>query len=338
MPTYANTGHGTSGLVNYWRLGEADHVGRLVHRHGRGDAAEPQRRDRRDLDQAPDVDRPTPCSPTQGRVRKSGSDRGRPVLHLGGPGERGLHGGGRHLRRRRHTGDQRHGRRGRPARHRAGAAPSTSPATSRPTMPGSCYRVVNGTWTLLGSARQTLTSGTTYRLALDMTGTTIRVLVNGTQVISVDRRQHHRRRRGGLALGFHGSATPTVTDTDRHAPGQLPDQPAHGGREGHQPRRLPRRRGDWARPAPSPATPTPPRSFDGVNDYGTVSRQISGRLLDRVLVQVRPRASGTAHQWWEGVPGSSTPRSAARNSDFGVSLRSDGRIVAGVGNTSDSRS
>ena len=69
------------------------------------------------------------------------------------------------------------------------------------------YKVVSGTWTWLGqSGTQTLSTGTTYRVALDMTGTSIRALVDGTQVVSVTDSSITAAGRGGIALGFHGSA------------------------------------------------------------------------------------------------------------------------------------
>lgn len=75
------------------------------------------------------------------------------------------------------------------------------------------YGVVNGSWTWLGaSSVQVLTPGTSYRLSLAMSGTSIRMLVNGVQQVSVVDSSIPGVGRGGVGLGLGPSAT-TVTDT-----------------------------------------------------------------------------------------------------------------------------
>lgn len=74
------------------------------------------------------------------------------------------------------------------------------------------YGVVNGAWTWLGESAQPLTAGTSYRLSLAMSGTSIRVLVNGVQQISVVNAAISASGRGGVALGL-GAVGTTVTDT-----------------------------------------------------------------------------------------------------------------------------
>lgn len=75
------------------------------------------------------------------------------------------------------------------------------------------YAVVNGSWTWLGASDvQALTPGTSYRLALAMSGTSIRLLVDGVQRVSAVDSSISGAGRGGVGLGLGGVGT-TVTDT-----------------------------------------------------------------------------------------------------------------------------
>jgi hypothetical protein len=74
--------------------------------------------------------------------------------------------------------------------------------------------------------------------------------------------------------------------------------------------------------------------FDGVNDYGTVARQISDDFSIEFWFK-STQGIGTGAQWWEGA-GLVDAEVAGSAKDFGVSLRSDGRVVAGVGPTDTS--
>jgi hypothetical protein len=74
------------------------------------------------------------------------------------------------------------------------------------------YAVVNGSWNWLGaSGVQALTPGTSYRLSLAMSGTSIRMLVNGVEQVSAVDSSISAVGRGGVGLGLGPSAT-TVTD------------------------------------------------------------------------------------------------------------------------------
>ena len=120
--------------------------------------------------------------------------------------------------------------------------------------------MVNGTWNWLGqSGTQTLSTGTTYRVALDMTGTSIRALVDGVQVVSVTDASITAAGRGGIALGFHGSAPTTVTDSTGYHMDNFRISPPVADAKGTN-------HGDYlggrharVTPARSPATPTPRR-------------------------------------------------------------------------------
>ena len=74
--------------------------------------------------------------------------------------------------------------------------------------------------------------------------------------------------------------------------------------------------------------------FDGVNDYGRVARQISGDFSIEFWFKSTAGGIGTGLQWWEGA-GLVDAEVGGGLNDFGVSLRSDGRVVAGVGAGSD---
>jgi hypothetical protein len=71
---------------------------------------------------------------------------------------------------------------------------------------------VSGTITSLGTYDQTLSAGSTSTLRLEMQGSTIRLLVNGVQRVSVTDTSIAAAGRGGTRLGFSG-ATDVPTNT-----------------------------------------------------------------------------------------------------------------------------
>jgi hypothetical protein len=191
------------------------------------------------------------------------------------------------------------------------------------------YKVVNGTWTWLGqSATQNLTATSTYRLALDVTGTTIRALVDGTQVVSVTDASISAAGRAGIALGFHGSATTTITDSTGFHMDNFRVGPPMSDAKGTN-------HGDYfggvilgangaiAGDASTAAT------FDGANDFAAIGRQVSDDFSIEVWFK-STQGIGTGTQWWSGAGLVDGEVSGAAN-DFGVSLRSDGKVLAGVG-------
>jgi hypothetical protein len=72
-------------------------------------------------------------------------------------------------------------------------------------------------------------------------------------------------------------------------------------------------------------------ALDGVGDHGSVARQISGDLSIELWFRSTTGGIGTGSQWWQGA-GLVDAEVAGSGNDFGVALRSDGRVVAGVGN------
>ncbi|MBA3781105.1 MAG: LamG domain-containing protein [Nocardioides sp.] len=191
------------------------------------------------------------------------------------------------------------------------------------------YKVVNGTWTWLGqSATQALTVGSTYRLALDMTGASIRVLVDGVQVVAVTDAGIGAAGRGGLALGFHGASATTVTDTTGMHLDNFRTTPAMVDAKGTN-------SGDYlSGPVLGVAgaiagDASTAAQFDGVNDFASVNRQVADDFSIEFWFK-STQGIGTGTQWWQGA-GLVDAQITGSANDFGVSLRADGRVVAGVG-------
>ena len=162
------------------------------------------------------------------------------------------------------------------------------------------YRVVNGTWTWLGqSGIQALTAGATYRLALDLTGTNIRALVDGVQVVSATDGAIVAAGRAGVALGFPGAGTTTVTDaTGMHLDNFRVSPPVADAKGTNH--------GDWlggvilavagaiAGDASTAAT------FDGVDDFATVGRQVADDFSIELWFK-STQGIGTGAQWSSGA-------------------------------------
>lgn len=188
------------------------------------------------------------------------------------------------------------------------------------------YSTTTGTKTLLGSYGQTL-STLTYRLALDMSGSTIRVLVNGVERVSVVNTAITAAGSGGVTMGF-GATNTNVTDTTGMHLDNFNVAPAladsYGANTGDY------FSGPTLGVAGALATDSNTAAkFDGVDDFGTVARQIADDFSIEFWFK-STQGIGTGTQWWNGA-GLVDAEMAGAFSDFGVSLRSDGRVVAGVG-------
>ncbi|GAA4731986.1 hypothetical protein GCM10023350_14200 [Nocardioides endophyticus] len=190
------------------------------------------------------------------------------------------------------------------------------------------YKRVNGSFDWLGeSATQALTSLTTYRLALDMSGTTIRVLVDGVQLISATDSAISAAGRGGVLFGFGGAATTVTNLLGFHVDNFRISPPLIDSKSSNH--------GTWFGGATLGATgaiageSNTAASFDGLNDFSTAARQISDDFSIEFWFK-STQGIGTGSDWsaGAGLVDASVPGAA---NDFGVSLRSDGRLVAGVG-------
>jgi hypothetical protein len=194
------------------------------------------------------------------------------------------------------------------------------------------HKVVNGAWTGLGSFGQTVAVGSTYRLALDMTGTNIRVLVDGVQVISVTDAGISSAGRGGVAMGFHATASTSLTDSTGYHIDNFRISPPLADSKGTN-------HGDYFGGVATGQTgavsgdANSAALFDGINDFGSVPRTIQDDFSIEFWFKSSQSAGSSCTQWWEGMRLVDTEVSGA-NSDFGVSL-CQGKIIGGVGNTND---
>ncbi|NKE60447.1 LamG domain-containing protein [Lentzea sp. PSKA42] len=195
------------------------------------------------------------------------------------------------------------------------------------------FRVVNGEWVSLGQYGQALVDGSTYRLSLDLSGTTIRLLVDGVERVSAVDSAISGTGRVGTVLGmgwngapvhtditnttgmhldnFQASNTPVVVDSKGSNTGEY----FGGVLLGHN--------GAVAQAGTAVL-------FDGVDDYASISRQIADDFSIEFWFK-STQGRNTQPDWWSGA-GMVDAEVAGSLNDFGVSLRSDGKVVAGTGN------
>ena len=199
------------------------------------------------------------------------------------------------------------------------------------------YRVVNGTFTWLGNSAQALSVGSTYRLSLDMQGNVVRLLVGGVERVTYnDGTPITATGRSGAALGFGwntGTNAPAMTSitntTGMHldnfqVAAAAPVVDSTGGSPGQY------ENGPLVGQAGALSTGETATSFDGVNDYARVSR----RVADSFSIEFWFRSNqgiGTSAAWYDAAGLVDADVSGFTN-DFGIGLRSDGRVVAGTGN------
>ena len=199
----------------------------------------------------------------------------------------------------------------------------------RSTASWALYRVVNLAPTLLATWPQAFTTGT-RRVTLAMHGTSIRVLVDGIERIAVTDNGITAAGRGGTVLGFDWNFNnTTVTGTTGLHLDNLQVMPtlldSDGTNHGAY-HRGPTLGVTGALPGDSNTAAT----FDGVDDYATVEREVSDNFSVELWFK-STAGTGTGNQWWQGMALVDSDATGMAN-DFGVSLRSDGRVVAGVGN------
>jgi hypothetical protein len=197
----------------------------------------------------------------------------------------------------------------------------------RPVQDWVLYSVVDSTRSSLGSYHLALTNATTYRLTLDMSGSTIRLLVNGVERVSAVNTAITAAGRGGVALGFATNGT-TLTDTTGMHLDNFRVAPLIADAKGtNQGTYLGRPTLGVAGAIAGDANTAV--QFDGVDDFGSVSRQISDDFTIEFWFK-STQGIGTGNQWRQGA-GLVDAEVAGAANDFGVSLRADGKVVAGVG-------
>ena len=198
------------------------------------------------------------------------------------------------------------------------------------------WRQVDGTRTQLASYAQTLVAGTSYRLRLQMNGSTVRAYVDGVLRIDTTDSGISAAGRGGVVFGFSGStARPTdttgmhlddfrvstLTTTATNLVGGGGAGTSSGGPRLNSPGALV---GDTDR-----AT-----RFDGVDDRIDVPKPAAMKndlSIELWFSSSRGGKGADGAQWWAGaglVDGDTSLSSAL---DFGMSLLASGRIAFGAG-------
>ena len=190
------------------------------------------------------------------------------------------------------------------------------------------WKLVNGSSTMLSSSSQSLSAGSTYRMKLYMSGSSIRLYVDGAQRISVSDSSISSTGRGGLRFGTASSSQsdntglqldnwvlnsspPAAADSKGSNNGTYYNAVALG------------TAGAIAGSLDGAAT------FDGVDGYAQIARQVSDNFTIEFWFK-STQGLNTNSQWW-GNAGLVDAELDGSYADFGVSLRSDGKIVAGVG-------
>ena len=190
----------------------------------------------------------------------------------------------------------------------------------------SLFSVVNNSWSYLAGAGQTLAQGQTYRMALDMKGSTIRMLVDGVQIASVTNSSITAAGKAGIMLG--GAGTTTDTDgTGYHLDSFRVSPPVadskgtnHGNYFG----------GVGLGTAGVTSDGDTVAQFDGVNDFASVARAVSTNFTIEFWFK-STQGLGSSGQWPQ-FAGMVDNNVTGTNNDFGVALSAAGYVVAGVGN------
>jgi len=191
-------------------------------------------------------------------------------------------------------------------------------------------KVVSGTTTVLGSSSQTLTVGATYTVRLEMLGSALRVYVNGASVITASDSSITAAGRAGIQLGYSGAGSSPSNTTGLHLDNFVGNSTAQaadskGTNTGTYVNGVNQiASGAIAGDSNDAAT------FDGSNDYINVARQISDDFSIEFWF-ASSQGLNTNSQWW-GNAGLVDGEVGGSTNDFGVSLRSDGKITAGTGN------
>ena len=186
---------------------------------------------------------------------------------------------------------------------------------------------VNGSAAVISTYNEAFTVGSTFTLGLDMRGTLIRMFVNDVQRTAINDGSITAAGRAGVGFGEPGDAAAPSETAGLHldnfnVPGGLIDS-GNGNNGTYVNGPTVGVTGALIGDSDTAAT------FDGVNDFGTVARQV----VDDLSIEFWFRSTqgiGTGSQWWDGA-GLVDAEVGGPLNDFGVSLRSDGRVVAGTG-------
>ncbi len=189
------------------------------------------------------------------------------------------------------------------------------------------YKDINGTQTMLGSFNQTLTAGNTYRVRLEMVGTAIRLYVDGVQRVNV---VDASITTGvpGVRLGSPGSAVNVTNTTGLHMDNYRVYDIAADDSVGSNNGTL--NGGVVTGTGAIPGDTNESTVFDGTDDYIRTARQISDNFSIEFWFN-STQGIGAGGAWTTGA-GLVDANTAGVTNDFGISLSSAGRVLAGTGN------
>jgi hypothetical protein len=193
--------------------------------------------------------------------------------------------------------------------------------------------VTNGSVAYLNyvAGQPALVAGSTYRLRLTMTGTTLQLYVDGVLTVSATDTTLTAAGKAGIMDGeVGGSANKSNTkgihfDSFQVTPSSYPRVVDSFGTN----------TGDYFGNPTLGATGAMPSDsntavqFDGVDDYAVVAREISTDFSIEFWFKSTQTAGATCTQWWHGMRLVDAEVSGG-NDDFGTSF-CGGRVIAGVG-------
>jgi type II secretory pathway pseudopilin PulG len=191
-----------------------------------------------------------------------------------------------------------------------------------------------GGFTWIGQGNVQALAVGTYRLTLDMSGSTIRLLVNGVQQLSVVDATITAPGRGGVILGWNNQGTtdtdtsgmqldnfamtttiPPIADSKGTTSGTYVNAPTLG-----------------VSPGAITGDANTAATFDGVSEYGTMARPAT--IGDDFSIEFWFKSTqvfGTTCTSWLQGAGLVDASVVGTTNDFGIALCA-GKVVAGVGN------
>jgi uncharacterized repeat protein (TIGR01451 family) len=189
-------------------------------------------------------------------------------------------------------------------------------------------KVAGGTATAIATSPATLTAGQTYTVKLTLVGTLLTMSVNGSQIASLNDGTYSAAGNAGVRLGFANAIPAPTNTTGLHLDNFNVMPLAHDGKSTNE--------GTYwngpslAQTGAIAGDSNTAAQFDGVNDYVTATRQIQDDFSIEFWLK-STQGLNTNAQWW-GNAGLVDGEVSGTANDFGVSLRSDGKVVAGTGN------
>jgi hypothetical protein len=180
-------------------------------------------------------------------------------------------------------------------------------------------------------ASQTLSPNQAYRLRLEIIGTSIKLYVDGVLKVSGTDASNTLAGKGGAFSGNSGVASTVANTTGLHLDNfQIVPTTAATAADGKGTATGTYFNGpSLGNAGPLSAGSNTAVSFDGVDDYVSVARHVQDDLSVEFWFK-STQGLGTDAQWWGNAGLVDAEVSGAAN-DFGLSLRSDGRITAGTG-------